>query len=78
MLLIGPFEAFVPVFRWITPACINSQKAMDAAISVIYLKSKTLANGEYLLMLRIAKDCKGAMKNLCRRKRQKPVIPIYK
>ena len=51
---------------------------MDTTIPVIYLKSKTLANGEHPLMLRITKDRKGTIKNLCKRKRQKPVIPIYK
>ena len=37
---------------------------MDATISVICYKSKTLANGEHPLMLRIAKDGKRTMKSL--------------
>ena len=49
---------------------------MDAAISVICFKSKTLANGEHPLMLRITKDRKRTMKNLCRRKRQKRLSQI--
>ena len=37
---------------------------MDATISVICFKSKTLANGEHPLMLRITKDRKRTMKSL--------------
>ena len=37
---------------------------MDATISVICFKSKTLANGEHPLMLRIRKDRKRTMKSL--------------
>ncbi len=37
---------------------------MDATISVICFKSKTLANGEHPLMLRITKDRKRRMKSL--------------
>ena len=53
---------------------------MDAAISVICFKSKTLANGEHPLMLRITKDRKRTMKNLCRRKRKNgyPKLQITK
>lgn len=37
---------------------------MEATISVICFKSKTLANGEHPLMLRITKDRKRSMKSL--------------
>ena len=37
---------------------------MNAAISVICYKSKTLSNGEHPLMLRIAKNGKRTMKSL--------------
>lgn len=37
---------------------------MNATISVICFKSKTLANGEHPLMLRIIKDRKWTMKSL--------------
>ena len=37
---------------------------MDATISVICFKSKTLANGEHPLMLRVTKDRKRIMKSL--------------
>lgn len=37
---------------------------MDATISVICFKSRTLANGEHPLMLRITKDRKRTMKSL--------------
>ena len=37
---------------------------MNASISVVCYKSKTLANGEFPLMLRVAKDGKRTMKSL--------------
>ena len=37
---------------------------MDATISVICYKSKTLANGEHPLMLRIAQNGKSTYKSL--------------
>lgn len=37
---------------------------MDATISVICFKSKTLANGEHPLLLRITKDRRRTMKSL--------------
>ena len=37
---------------------------MDATISVVCYKSKMLSNGEYPLMVRVAKDGKRSMKSL--------------
>ena len=59
LLAVGRSVAFDPVFTLVYTVCVNQrvnrQKAMDATISVICFKSKTLANGEHPLMLRITK-----------------------
>ena len=43
--------------------CVN-RKIMSVTIAVVCFKSKTLANGEHPLMLRITQDRKRVMKSL--------------
>ena len=44
--------------------CLNQISNMNASVSVVYYKNKTLSNGEHPLMLRITKDRKSKYQSL--------------
>ncbi len=44
--------------------CLNQISNMNASVSVVYYKNKTLSNGEHQLMLRITKDRKSKYQSL--------------
>ncbi|NCE71769.1 hypothetical protein D1136_02425 [Odoribacter sp. Z80] len=49
---------FVFIFLLFEP-CLNQISNMNASVSVVYYKNKTLSNGEHPLMLRMTKDRKS-------------------